>query len=242
MINKRIEHPLRTIEIAYDEQKPFHPLEEAMLERYTRLHSFVNELCEEYVDVQTKYEMHDLHIKKVITRFKAIKVRMAHLGSNAKSAVNLMVPDRKEIRKVLAEANEFKSLLDEFNQDVERLSKESDTMHKYFMPLDHKDEQLTEIFTEYKEFRGHVEGSNEHYSLDFNQYSSDEKHFIGSIADMTERQTEFIGVCNRVIDRYNLLIEEVEKVYVQWEEYNKMIEMLSLMHARPYETNQICLN
>jgi hypothetical protein len=242
MISKRIEHPLRTIELSYNELKPFHPLEEAMLERYTRLHNFVNELCEEYVDVQTKYEMHDLHIKKVITRFKAIKVRLAHLGTNAKSVVNLMVPGRKEIRNILAEAKEFKGLLDEFNKDVERLSAESNSMHKFFMPLDHKDEQLTEIFTEYKEFRGQVECNHEHYSLDLKQYSSDEKHFIGSIADMTDRQSEFIGVCNRVIDRYNLLIEEVEKVYAQWEEYNNMIEMLRLIQVTPYETNQICLN
>lgn len=242
MVSKRIEHPLRTIELAYDEQKPFHPLEEAMLERYTRLHSFVNELCAEYVDVQTKYEMHDEHIRKVIARFKAIKGRMNHVGANARKAIATMTPDRKEIREVLAEARVFKALLNEFNQDVERLSAESAAMHQFFMPLDHKDEELTEIFTEYSEFRGQLNDNSKYLSLDLDQYSSDEKRFIGSIADMTARQTEFIEVCNRVIDRYNLLIEEVEKVYAQWGEYNQMIEMLRLVQATPYETERICLN
>jgi uncharacterized coiled-coil DUF342 family protein len=242
MTNRKINHPLRTIEIAYNELKPFHPMEEAMLERYTRLHNFVSELSQEYVDVQTKFEVHDVNIKKVIARFKAIKVRMAHLGSNAKSTINMMVPGQEEIAKTLAEAAEFNWLLEDFNKEVEKLSGESNMLHRVFVPLDHKDEQLTEVFNEYKQFRGEINNNADNCSIDLGKYSADEEHFIGSIGDMTIRQTEFIGVCNMVIDRYNFLIEEVEKVYAQWEQYGEMIEMLKLMEVRPYNNLNICLN
>jgi len=242
MASKKIEHPLRTIELTYDDMKPFHPFEEEMLDRYTTLHNFVKELCEEYNTVQQRYEQHDAHIKRVIIRFRGIKTRMTHLSESARSVLNRMIPDNAEIEKVIAEGKEFKALLLGFNKDVERLSVESNIMHQIFIPLDHKDERLSEIFKEYKEFKVGLSGNQADYSLDFEQYDNDEHAFLGSLTDMADKQTEFISICNMVIDRYNMLVEEVEKTFGQWEKCNDMLEMVQLMSVRPHDITRVCLN
>ena len=242
MINKRIEHPLRTIELTFDELKPFHPFEEEMIERYTCLHNFVKELYEEYTDVQTRYELHDRNIRRVIARFKAVKGRMKHLGQNTKSLLNLMIPDREQAEAIIAEAMEFRKLISEFNKDVIRLARESDTLSRVFTPLDSKDEQLSEIFAEYKAFRGEMCHSQDEYSIDIQKYNTDEAGFIGSLTDMADKQEQFIGVCNQVIDRYNLLIEEVEITYEEWAKYCEMIEMVKLMIVTPHDVHRLCLN
>ncbi len=241
MANKKIEHPLRTIELIYDETTPFHPFEEEMLDRYTNLHNFVKEICEEYNSVQQQYEEHDRHIKRAIGRFRAIKVRMAHLEDNARTLLNRMIPDKAEVESTIAEGNQFKRLIAGFNSDVEALAAESARMFQIFVPLDNKDERLSEIFKEYKEFRALFD-SNENYSLDFEQYDNDEQAFLASLDNMTERQTGFIGVCNTVIDRYNFFIEEVEKTLEQWEKCNDMLEMLKLLKITPHDITRICLN
>jgi len=241
MASKKIEHPLRTIELTYDEMTPFHPFEEEMLDRYTTLHNFVKDICEEYNSVQQRYEEHDKHIKKVVNRFRAIKLRMIHLSNAARTILNRMIPDKAEIENVIAEGNEFKRLIVEFNADVERLAAESNRMFEIFVPLDNKDERLSEIFKEYKEFR-ELFDSNENYSLDFEQYDNDEQAFLNSLNDMTGKQTQFIGVCNTVIDRYNFFVEEVEKTLEQWEKCNDMLEMLKLLKVTPHDITRICLN
>jgi chromosome segregation ATPase len=242
MANKKIEHPLRTIELTYDELTPFHPFEEEMLDRYTTLHNFVKELCEEYSNIQQKYEDHDIHIKRVIARFRAIKTRMHHLNISAKSLLNRMIPEKAEIDKVIAEGKEFKMLLNSFNDDVERLSAESTSMHEIFLPLDSKDEQLAEIFKEYRAFRGELAGNQANCSLDFEQYDNDEQAFLSSLNDMSARQTQFIGICNTVIDRYNFLVAEVEKTLEEWEKTNKILDMVSLLGVTPHDITRICLN
>jgi len=234
MASKKIEHPLRTIELTYDEMTPFHPFEEEMLDRYTTLHNFVKDICEEYNSVQQRYEEHDKHIKKVVNRFRAIKLRMIHLSNAARTILNRMIPDKAEIENVIAEGNEFKRLIVEF-------AAESNRMFEIFVPLDNKDERLSEIFKEYKEFR-ELFDSNENYSLDFEQYDNDEQAFLNSLNDMTGKQTQFIGVCNTVIDRYNFFVEEVEKTLEQWEKCNDMLEMLKLLKVTPHDITRICLN
>jgi uncharacterized coiled-coil DUF342 family protein len=242
MANRKIEHPLRTIEISFDERKPFHPFEEEMLERYTGLHSFVKELSEEYSEVQSKYEAHDNNIRKVISRFRAMKFRMNFLGSEAKRLINTMTPERTEAQAIIDQAAEFQILLKDFHRDVQKLADESDTMHRFFVPLDNKDEHLTEVFDEYKECREKLYGDTGNYSLDLHQYDADEQDFLSSLSNMVSRQDEFVSICNRVIDRYNMLVEEVEKTYEQWEQYNKMIDMLRLNLRTPYDLSRICLN
>ncbi len=242
MANKRIEHPLRTIELTYDELTPFHPFEEEMLDRYTILHNFVKDLCEEYDNVQNKYHEHDRHIKRVIVRFRAIKVRMHHLTVSSKSLINRMIPDKAEIDQVIAEGKEFKALISEFNEDVEYLASQSAEMHTIFAPLDDKDSQLAEIFREYRAFRGELAGNHANCSLDFEQYDNDEQAFLGSLNDMAGKQTQFINVCNEVIDRYNLLIAEVEKTMEEWNKCNGMLEMVSLLGVTPHDITRICLN
>jgi len=241
MASKRIEHPLRTIELTYDEMTPFHPFEEEMLDRYTTLHNFVKEICEEYNKVQGQFEEHDKHIRKVVIRFRAIKARMAHLGKSARTLLNRMIPDKNEIDNVIVEGIQFKRLIASFNAEVQQLADESSRMFQIFVPLDNKDEQLSEIFKEYKEFRTMFD-SNENYSLDFVQYDNDEQAFLASLDNMTEKQTEFIGICNTVIDRYNFFIEEVDKTMEQWEKTNDMLEMLKLLKVTPHDITRICLN
>jgi DNA repair ATPase RecN len=242
MVSKKIDHPLRTIELTYDEMKPFHPFEEEMLGRYTDLHNFVKQLYEEYNKVQGKFESHDKNIKRVVERFKALKGRMNHLETGAKKVLNSMVHDKAEAEKVIQEAAEFKMLVRSFHNDVEALAQESGTMQQIFIPLDHMDERLSEIFSEYKEFREELYDNSENYSLDIERYDNDEQEFIASLKNMSIKQNEFVGVCNTVIDRYNLLVEEVEKTYEQWEQCNDMIEMMRLLMITPYDLSMICLN
>ncbi|HWB61882.1 MAG TPA: hypothetical protein VG603_00120 [Chitinophagales bacterium] len=242
MVSKKIQHPLRTIEIAYDEQKPFHPYEEQMLDRYTNLHNFVNELCEDYDMLMKQYESHDLHIKRVIARFKAIKGRMNHLGEKANKMMKSMMPDKQEAEHMLQEAASFKILLKDFHNELARLSAESGAMQSIFAPLDEKDEQLSAIFKDYMDFKAGIHESPNNYSLDFEKHDSDEMQFLGSMQNMANRQEEFVSVCNMVIDRYNLLIEEVEKTYEQWEKYNDTLEMMRLALVTPYNLTQVCLN
>lgn len=242
MASKRIEHPLRTIELTYDERKPFHPFEEEMIERYTSLHNFVKELYEEYGDIQTKYEMHDANIRRVIGKYRAIKTRMNHLGENAKRILNLMVPDKAEAEKIVAEAAEFKKLIMGFHKDISMLADESESLATLFTPLDTKDERLSEIFMEYKAFRLGMNFEGDDYSIDIEKYDNDEQEFVGSLTSISERQEEFISVCNQVIDRYNLLVEEVDKTYEQWGKYNDMVEMMRLMIVTPHDITKVCLN
>jgi len=115
-------------------------------------------------------------------------------------------------------------------------------MHDVFASLDSKDESLSEIFKAYKNFRGEVGQNKANCSLDFEQYDTDEQAFLCSLNDMSDKQSEFISVCNMVIDRYNMLVEEVDKTLVGWAKCNEMLEMIKLMAARPYDISMICLN
>jgi hypothetical protein len=242
MASKTIEHPLRTIRLTYNEATPFHPFEEAMLLRYTTLHNFVKELCEEYNNIQQRYQQHDINIRRVIARFRGIKTRMVHLTEGARNVLNAMVPAPDQVEKVVAEGKEFKALLASFNREVEKLAAESNLMHQIFTPLDTKDELLSEIFREYKSYRGELAGNHAVCSLDFEQYDTDEQAFMRSLNNMSGKQTEFIEVCNTVIDRYNLFVEEVEKTFEQWEKCNDMLEMVQLIAVRPNDISMICLN
>jgi uncharacterized coiled-coil DUF342 family protein len=242
MVNKRIEHPLRTIEITYDEMKPFHPFEEEMLDRYTRLHNYVKELHEEYTSVQKKYEMHDSNIRRVIARYKAIKGRMSNMHTTAKKALGLMVPDKNEAQQIVNEASQLKELMELFHKEVAKLAHESDTLGRIFTPLDSKDERMSELFAEYKEIRKELGEGDEDYSLDMEQYDMDEQAFMHSLTNMAGKQEEFINVCNQVIDRYNMLIEEVERTYEEWSKYNELIEMMRLLILAPYDLTSVCLN
>ena len=153
-----------------------------------------------------------------------------------------MIPDKAEIDQVIAEGKEFKALISEFNEDVEYLASQSAEMHTIFAPLDDKDSQLAEIFREYRAFRGELAGNHANCSLDFEQYDNDEQAFLGSLNDMAGKQTQFINVCNEVIDRYNLLIAEVEKTMEEWNKCNGMLEMVSLLGVTPHDITRICLN
>lgn len=242
MLIKKIEHPLRTIELNYDELKPFHPFEEEMLERYTQLHNFVKELYEEYNTVQKKYEHHNTHIDKAIFHFKQLKAHMNHLEQNAKRILNLMMPDKSAADLMVAEAGEFGKMVQQFNIEMQKLADESDRMYTIFTPLDIKDERFTEIFAEYKEFKERFYNNSNDYSLDIERYDSDEQQFFTSLDDMSQCQESFLKVCNSTIERYNLLVEEVEELYEQWEQYNDMIEMLKLMVITPNDISRVCLN
>ena len=60
---------------------------------------------------------------------------------------------------------------------------------------------------------------------------------------MAGKQNEFIEVCNTVIDRYNFLVEEVDKTLEHWEKCNDMLEMVQLIGMRPHtDISRICLN
>jgi hypothetical protein len=178
----------------------------------------------------------------VIAKFRAIKVRLNYVEEIAKNAIGKMMPENTEIAYVLEEGDKFKSLINGFNRDLEILSTESNSMHQVFMPLDVKDEKLAVIFKEYRNFRGELDGNTANYSLDFARYNTDEQEFLGSLNSMAGKQAEFITVCNMVIDRYNLLIEEVEKTFDQWQQCNKMLEMLQMMDQKPVDIKRICLN
>lgn len=242
MLVKKIEHPLRTIELNYDELKPFHPFEEEMVERYTQLHNFVKELFEEYNTVQQKYERHNSHIDKAIFHFKQLKSHMSHLEKNAKTILNLMLPDKSAADLMVAEAGEFGRLVQQFNTEMQKLADESERMYTIFTPLDIKDERFTEIFTEYKEFKENLYNNSNDYSLDIERYDTDEQEFFTSLDDMGQRQEKFIEVCNTTIERYNHLVQEVEELYEQWEQYNDMIEMMKLVVIVPNDISRVCLN
>jgi len=242
MLSKKIEHPLRTIEISYDELKPFHPFEEEMLQRYTQLHNFVKELFEEYKNVQVSYERHNQHIDRALFHFKQLKAHMNHLDKNAKDILKVMLPDKAAADMMIAEAGEFGTMIKNFNHEMEKLAGESERMYTIFTPLDTKDERFTEIFEEYKEFRQKFGEGNEDFSLDMERYDTDEQQFMGSLENMVQHQENFIVVCNSTIEKYNLLIEEVEELYEQWEQYTDAIDMMKLMVIVPHDINRVCLN
>lgn len=242
LTKKQINHPLRTIELSYNEMKPFQPFEKEMLERYTQLHNFVKELFEEYSSVEQKYDRHNQHIDKAIFHFKQLKAHMNHLEKNAKKILNLMLPDKTAADMMVAEAGEFGQLVRNFNTEMQKLADESERMYTFFMPLDTKDERFTEIFEEYKDFKQTYFNSDADYSLDMERYDSDEQQFMNSLENMTQVQEKFVSTCNTTIERYNLLVQEVEELYEQWEQYNDMIDMMKLIVITPNDISRVCLN
>jgi len=240
-MNKKAEHPLNGTEVNFNNTNALQG-EERRINRYTYMHNFAKELYNDYAEVQERYEAHDCDIKIVIARFKAIKTRMRHLEDNAKYTLANLVPDATRAERIIEEANEFKSLLNDFHKDVERLSRDSDSMHDVFTPLDDKDKQLSEIFREYKQFKNELYNKASDKNGIGYAYDADEQEFLGSMATVNDKQSEFIGVCNLVIDRYNLLIEEVEKTYAQWDKCNVMIEMMRFTIVAPYDISLVCLN
>ncbi len=242
-MSKNIEQQMNGAELNYNRANTFTQAEGKMINRYADMDSFAKELYNEYAEVQERYEAHDVDIKIVIARFRAIKTRMRHLEDSAKYILTNSAPDAAKAEMIIEEANEFKALLNDFHKDVERLSIDSDSMHDVFIPLDDKDKQLSEIFKEYKQYKndlydkvskGGFEGGN--------TYDANEQEFLGSMASVNDKQSEFIGVCNLVIDRYNMLIEEVEKTYAQWDKCNVMIEMMKFTVVSPYDISLVCLN
>lgn len=242
MMNRKIELPLRTIDLSYDELKPFHPFEEELLERYTQLHNFVKELFEEYETVQHKYEKHNQHIDRALARYTNLHNRLHVLEKNARNTMSRVVLDKPSIEMIAADAREFFTVMHTFNADMQSLADESERMYNIFTPLNTKDELFSELFDEYKSFRDRFQQPNEQYSLDSEQYDQDEQHFFDSLGNMAETQEAFILLCNSVIDRYNQLIEQTEILYKRWEEYSKNVEMIKLMYVMPNDISRVCLN
>jgi chromosome segregation ATPase len=242
LVSNKIQHPLRTITISYDELKPFHPHEEEMLTRYTMLHNFVSDLYNEYNTIEENFETHNKHVQSIASRHKIIKAIISRLENHARLMITAMIPDKDAAKKVTEDAKEFNVILQEFHVDVEQVAEESAKMQQLFKPLDGKDERFTEIFEEYKQFRKQLDSNNNDYALDHARYNNDEKEFFDSLANIAKRQDVFIQNCNTVIDNFNALIDDVEKTYEQWEKYNDMIEMIKLMVVTPHDVSKLCLN
>ncbi|MBL0310791.1 MAG: hypothetical protein IPP77_14290 [Bacteroidetes bacterium] len=242
MMNKKIELPLRTIDLSYNELKPFHPFEEEMLERYTALHNFVKDLYGEYESVQNKYEQHSEHIDRSLSQYTRLHVQLAILEKNAAQTINRVVVNRPSIEMIAADARNFFSVMHRFNEEMQQLADESEKMYLVFTPLNTKDELFSELFDEYKEFRDRFAQKSETCSLDSDQYDQDEQAFFDSIGNMADKQEEFIETCNQVIDRYNQLIEQTEILYQRWEDYSKSVELIKLMYAMPNDMSKVCMN
>jgi len=242
MMNRKIELPLRTIDLSYDELKPFQPFEEEMLERYTQLHNFVKELNEEYETVQNKYEEHNENINQTLSRYTTLHIQLAILEKHARQTLSRVVVDKTAMELLANDARDFFQSMHRFNADMQKLADESEKMYTIFTPMNCKDEMFTELFDEYSEFREKFQSQNEEYSLDSDQYEQDERGFFNSLGNMAKKQEEFIDVCNNVIDQYNQLIEKTEGLYSRWEEYNKTVEIIKMMYTMPNDISRVCLN
>lgn len=242
MMHKKIELSLRTIDLSYDELKPFHPFEEEILERYTQLHQFVTELFEEYETVQNKYCKHKQHIEQASHHLSQLNEQLRILENNARHTMSRVVVDKHAVEMTAADAGTFFKAMYEFNTTMQELADESEQMYLVFTPLNSKDELFTELFDEYKEFRSNTRNQKEEFSFDSEQFEEDEKDFFHAISNMAERQEEFIETCNNVIDQYNQLIDQTEGLYQRWEKYNKTLEVIKLMYVMPNDISRVCLN
>ena len=213
MINKKIEHQLRTISFDYDETKAEMPFEKELLEAYIKLHDDLYAVDRKGSKLIYDYKEVEEELAIVDKTFAPLEVKI-----NGFLEELLLAKENKNVSFLMDEGFQYRlSTYDkEINYFHDNLYKPmADKVHEIendYKVFDADSVTLNANFEIYEE--GLAAKLNENYNdcaIDLCTYDEDEQEFRGGLDKLWEYET----FKNTFIDKYNQIANHVNDVYAE---------------------------
>ncbi len=209
MINKTIEHPLRTISFDYDETKPELPFEKELLAAYIKLHDDLYAVDRKGSKLVYDYKEIDEELQVVKKMFAPLEVSINTIVGMLKDALN------KNDRNFLDD-EVFLEFLDDYNEKITHFS--DNFLHPMaakmaivdteFDVFEVENNKLDEDLNEYDDGPStKLCEEHENASIDLCSYDDDEqamKEIFDKIEDYVKFKNQFIDKYNEVMDWINV--------------------------------------
>lgn len=221
MIEKKVEHPLRTIVLNYDETKTPLAFEKGLLDAYINLHDETNILYQQGSKLIYEYQLMKPEIEQSAKAFAPIEKIIRQFLEELKFTKESNDIAIFEDDDFFARMNDYNTQINDFHQNI-------------LLPLSWKQSDLDE---EYHEFETNLELLNkklddyqlnlgneiyinyEEASLDLVSYDIDIDDFHSTMDKLNDYQDEK----DASIDKYNLNMNWINGVYVEARQIQEII-------------------
>ena len=211
MTIKKVEHPLRTIVLNYDETKTLLAFEEGLLKEYIKLHDDTYTVYQQGSRLIYEYQAVEPEIGKSAKAFAPIEISINEFLNELR-----YTKDKNDTS--IFDDEDFTSRMIEYNVQI------NDFHQNILLPMSYKVDELDEEFKEFEtkletlndnletyddEIGNEIYTNYENASLDLTSYDEDLDDLHGIFDKLNSYQNEK----EKFIDKYNLNMNWINKVY-----------------------------
>ena len=213
MINKKIEHPLRTISFDCDETKAEMPFEKELLEAYIKLHDDLyavdrkgSKLIYDYKEIEGELAIVDKTFAPLEVKINGFMEELLLAKENKN--VSLLVDEGFEYRM-----NTYDKEINYFHDNLYKpMGDRMCEIENDYKIFDADSDTLNENFEAYEEGLATTLNENyDDYSIDLCTYDDDEQEFRGGLDKLWEYQ----NFKNTFVDKYNKIANHINAVYAE---------------------------
>ncbi len=210
MQTKRIPSPVRTIQLDYEETKPFSPYETELIDRYVEIHSIHANYDKSIVLYQRSLELLDESIAEARGMLEKTRRQLKHLLHSA-SALSGGV-DRLDDARV----EELQEETESYNRSVgafyKRLCKadeeESETVNKCSEFYVEWQDEFEEQLEEFDDFEDQLYENDRECQLDVDRFYMDHDEFRACLSVTDKKMTTLWNNMEAVSERWQALANE----------------------------------
>lgn len=214
-MKKTIPHPLRNIELEYDDAKPETEYEKELVRAYIALHDRVDELTKR--QKKLLYDLGELDDQVAAARAKFEVIDKAIIAFRDETKV---LTEKLKDESALAEMqNRMKDFNDEeinpyHSQIIEPLGELCNRLYDEDEKLEEAVDALDEDIDKYRnEICSLLNKNPNDYSLDICALDDDEQNFLGMVDALGNSDA-----CDKSIENYNDLMAYMRQAYARWDE------------------------
>ncbi len=221
MSKKIIPHTLRTITLEYDDTKQESEFEKELLEKYLDLHTKVEAQRNDLARMYFEYTEMDDRILYCLKAFKPINETLGNFLKEAEAIAKANISDNLELLRDLDERmSDYHDNITLFHDNIFKVViEEYSKLWDEYLKLMKDDDDMTEVFEQYFEFRRPLFEEYDKWSLDLGSYDKDEQELLGE----NPKFTDFLKLHSEVDMNYETLHLTVKEGYALWDEARKTI-------------------
>jgi len=212
MAERIIEHPLRTIRLVYDDNRPETEADSELFKRYVSLHDSLLDLRRQLAKLRFDYMELEPEVDSVVRSFHSISENISALIHETDVLVNKVKRD-DAIHELRERMNNCTEDIQRFhNGELLPLSEQFDVLQVSSEAYYAASDALEEILETYdNEVERPFYANYDAYATDLNQYDGDMDEFKGIWEAMEGRDEP-----DQVLGKFNRLVNEVNAIYAQW--------------------------
>lgn len=222
MLRKSYEHSLRTITFEYDDAIPITEFEEQLLEKYLEIHTKAEAIKKMGAYVWYRFKELDDQIAYAEKAFAPIAEILSGFLKEAE-ALEKTNAEVRDIRDLETRMQNYHPEIVKFHDSV--LSKMADSakgLWEAFFEFQDADIEMGTYFDEYLAFCQPLYKEYDRWSLDLVSYDRDEQIFREVFSETSEMHRS----SQKVMDRYDAMMQTVEASYGIWDKTRKLISKL----------------